>query len=509
MELSANLTLHNKFHLELRDAKSGKLKQEAWAYNLVLDTYYSALSNKDMSLDLDYISLGTGLGTPAVTDTDLFHRIAANYANSRSAVHNLSSTQNVRSYSRTISTTFTESDAIGLLTEIGISTQGWQYYRLWTHAMLTDSEGHTITIEKTDTDRLTVTATLYLTIAYPAGILPLEVVKSNFLLSFPAAEYVKGDSSDVPWAVNRGFGMGGSGNQSLAICVARNTPCTAYTFETTTSNITGGTRAQATRVLSTSWNQEYTYQIMGISTSIGVIPLPNHSLFPPIDLELEAVGDGSSTGFNFGIAELMDTIEVEIDGVIQPANSYTWNRKDFNIRQAWISQHGDYLIKHPTYYYSSYSYAASPIIPWQSSSSRTDDPVEYVYDFGSPYQVNALATSGANHVQLLYSNDGSNWTQAAQITNGSYPRTTVTFNTVSARYWKTVWPNGCNASDTMMSQRVVGAFDYVSNQLEFNSAPANGAVIKIRTKSEYPIKNSNWIIDQVVHDLIITRGDNV
>ena len=373
--------------------------------------------------------------------------------------------------------------------------------------MLTDAEGHTITVEKTNTDRLTVTATLYLTIQYSNSVIPYELSNGDYVLGCYVEHATTRELSKCPWVIRRAFGYLDNLNpDSLGLCASKATPLSPseFTFTTSTTTITSGIRQTGARKLSTEWNKPFTYQIYGIYTAYGHIPLPNHTIFPPINLELETVGDGVSTGFNFGIPELTSDIQVWIDGVLQPANSYTWNGKDFTLRQAWVSQHGTYLIKQPIITSDGYqTYIASPIIRKVFGNGKLGTDKELVYDFGSPYQVNALRCN-YQKIKLYYSSDGTNWTLAAENLDNSM----VSFSPISARYWKTVWTamNYVPQDGDWDAGVFFGAFDYVTNQLEFNSAPANGSVIKIQTKSEYPIKNSNWIIDQLVIDTTITRG---
>lgn len=503
MNVNSGVTLHNKFDWKLTRGDTGEVKQEGTAYNIVLDRYYNTLPTNDR-LKLTGISVGTGTGTPATTDTGLFSFLDRS-GGTLSDVTELAPHQ----YSMTLTVTFTENQANGLLTEVGIGAASED--RIMTHAMLTDAEGHTITVEKTNTDRLTVTATMYLTLQYPQNVLPHELPLGDKRLGCHVPAATSKSLSSCPWIIRRALGdCENLGASNPGICVAKHAPLVGYRFTASTSFFTNGFRQTSSRILSTDWNKPFTYQIYGIDTALGVIPLPNHTVFPPVELELEAVGDGTTTGFNFGIPELTADIQVWVDGVLQPANSYTWNRKDFTLRQAWVSQNADYLINQPYIGDGYHGYFASPIIQWTDRDKRmsADYPKEFVYDFGSPYTVNTLKSTSCNF-DLYYSSDNTNWTLAGSITNAGYDVTdTVTISPISARYWKSVWNNIYYIpEDTDWNAgKFLGAFDNVTNQLEFNSAPANGAVIKIKSKTEYPIKNSNWIIDQVVIDTTITKG---
>ena len=75
MKINSGVSLHNKFDWVLEDSKTGKVKQQGTAYNVVLNRYYDTLPTTN-ALRLNAIFLGTGTGTPAATDTGLFTFLA-------------------------------------------------------------------------------------------------------------------------------------------------------------------------------------------------------------------------------------------------------------------------------------------------------------------------------------------------------------------------------------------------------------------------------------------------
>lgn len=70
MERILPAKVHNKFELILTDAKTGAVKQSVTCYNIVLNSFFNRLVNRQSKLG--YILLGTGTGTPVVTRTSLF-----------------------------------------------------------------------------------------------------------------------------------------------------------------------------------------------------------------------------------------------------------------------------------------------------------------------------------------------------------------------------------------------------------------------------------------------------
>ena len=159
--------MHNEFHAVLTDAKTGEVKLKASAYNVVLDRYYARLKNENGGVT--GLQLGTGTGTPAATDTALFNRLGS-YSVTWGSIYYIDDYNTYRQCSRT----FTESEANGNLTEIGFYCSYNSNQYLMTHAMFTDAENNPIVIPKTNADRLTITATVYVTVSYnfPDYIIP-------------------------------------------------------------------------------------------------------------------------------------------------------------------------------------------------------------------------------------------------------------------------------------------------------------------------------------------------
>lgn len=513
MKVETSVALHNKFEATLVD-KDGKVKQRAVAENVVLNSWYTAMNTANTTPKMFGIIIGTGTGTPAITDTALFQRLGSKNG-TISNVKILGDNQ----YSMTVTVTFTESEGNGLLTEVGVGVAADYYYASgtpYTHAMFTDAEGSTIAIEKTDTDRLTIVATLYLSITYPSSIIPWPVGYNRQLIAIPAGKSIEPEEmslSYVPDLIQRCFGMSTTHFMSLVLADKAGYSSAPIKLTVSATSTQSGIRVTANRVLSGEQNLQYTYQIKGLSCELGLFYLPNHDVFPPLSVNLEAVGDGETTGFNFGIAELMPEVEVYVDDVLQPTSAYTWNGKDFSIRQAWASQNGTYLISQPRVESKNWSGWLNPVVfgEYVSSWYWSSTPI-FIYDFVTAKSVNELRCSsftGIPKTCILYkSDDKETWTEVARITDmtskNDYQQS---FTAVTARYYKLEFDSlQWYTEGQGDAGKTLGAFDFVTNQLEFVTPPAAGSVIKVKAKTEYPIKNSNWLIDQLVVDYSITRG---
>lgn len=158
MELKQNVSIHNKFEIEV--IRNGEVVQKAVGYNKILNQFwtrfFSNLGNGGKYFY--YIFYGSGTGTPSVTDTSLFHHegavVATQTASGQDLVNN-----GIAWVTKKIE--LNEQTAVGVeLSEVGI---GWgsSASNLCTHAMLEDMNGNPITIEKTDVDIINIYATVY------------------------------------------------------------------------------------------------------------------------------------------------------------------------------------------------------------------------------------------------------------------------------------------------------------------------------------------------------------
>jgi hypothetical protein len=80
MNAKLNVNIHNKFDIEVLDITTGKIRQRAEAYNIVLDSMWTQLLGFSSSY-FSWISFGTGSGTLDKSRTTLF-----NYLGTKTAV---------------------------------------------------------------------------------------------------------------------------------------------------------------------------------------------------------------------------------------------------------------------------------------------------------------------------------------------------------------------------------------------------------------------------------------
>ena len=154
MEVTQKVNIHNRFDVEVRDV-DGNLKQEATGYNIVLDSMYNRLCAG--SSYFDYIHFGTGTGTPTADRTSLFNHLGTKVGVNEEQVKAIPNS----SWKQKI-VLAPEEYVDDTITEVGIAYGSTSSY-LVTHAVLKDSEGNPISITKTDTDIITIYATVFVT----------------------------------------------------------------------------------------------------------------------------------------------------------------------------------------------------------------------------------------------------------------------------------------------------------------------------------------------------------
>lgn len=161
VNVNLNASIHNRFDIEVVDAKTGEVKQRAQAENVICDYLWSVLFYKTTSSDgkwSSYIHYGSGSGTPSATDTALFNYVGYGTPSTSDDVRSFDAINHVASLRRKI--VLSEQTAVGVtITEVGISnsTSG----SICTHAMLKDMNGNHISIVKTGTDIINIYATIF------------------------------------------------------------------------------------------------------------------------------------------------------------------------------------------------------------------------------------------------------------------------------------------------------------------------------------------------------------
>lgn len=155
MNLKNKVNIHNRFDIEVRDAKTGLLKKSFTSYNIVLNQMYTRLCG-----GLSYfvnIHFGSSTGTLSATRTSLFSHLGTKAAVDEEIVKAIP----LSIWKRKI--VLNPEEFVGsTISEVGIA-YGATNTNLVTHSLLKDSEGNPISIIKTDVDVITIYATVFVT----------------------------------------------------------------------------------------------------------------------------------------------------------------------------------------------------------------------------------------------------------------------------------------------------------------------------------------------------------
>lgn len=320
------LLLHNRFDIEVIDAKTGKVKQKARAYNTICNQLWTRLLNSTNFKEgyAKYIHYGSGTGTPSPGDTQLFHFIAAIQVN----INNISYvSDHVNRYvsSRKMIQLAPEVAVGQTITEVGCA-YGNAAGNLTTHAMLQDMNGNPISILKTDTDIINIYATIYLHYNKISGFFLHNDSDDNGGFQYSFCRNLLGDgpvSAPASYVVAPLFSSASGGVNSyipgksyfqkfvdtsnlvfdlsnkkmtipvprLAVADGNDYMTGSYNNLNTHTGIKGGIPL-IEFVNRNNWTQDSYYPFCFIKTG--------NSLIPPSEITSEAVGTGDGTTTKFG-----------------------------------------------------------------------------------------------------------------------------------------------------------------------------------------------------------------
>lgn len=490
-----NIQIHNKFEFEVRDSLTGKLRQTAVSYNIVLGQCFTRLINR--SSKFGYMHIGTGTGTLDIARNALF-----TFLGSRSCTVVETDYAYPTSWIRR-KIVLAPADFVGeIITEVGLA-YGSSASSLCTHSLLQDSEGNPISIQKTDTDVVTIYSTVYASIGNFENdywILPSPgnnaVLKGILADSYTAPKVYLGQ-----WGAQAGDGFQTadvlgyvfSNDSNLDFIMA--TGGKTYDFS---GDAVNNKWVFAAKRWDYNENNPFIVGSIG-SPTYGCIAFPNVSVFPALDLTGIAIGtgDGAQTHFDVRVPWFVEGSEsVYVDGVLVPDTDYTidCHAGCEGARYPYLGDNPLVSFSFPSVHYyctpeSGDSFAAQgvPGMAVKANGSFTAI-LEYTYPItASRIFLSDYIDSGS--CSAYVSDNGVDWTLAGQ--RGSEGLGDLVLDdTFTSKWWK-VSPY-CRA----------GYPDYIklypyynAKGLVFSSPPAAGKAITMDCSIDRPIKNENWILD--------------
>ena len=521
MQVKEKVLLHNKFEIEVVDAVTGELKQKAYAYNVIVNYYFSSrLTGSPLSVSTDlfrYIALGTGNGTPAITDTALFTHLTRKAVTTLETVYEYPTSHTTKQ----IKLEATECNGYNI-TEVGLEgyySGTWStYYYLMTHAMLQDSEGNQIAIAKTDVDVVYITATFYATYT-PSGFGDGGI--------YPTAE----NNYLVRWLLTGSYDstirFGRFPLEYASELTTKYTSSKSYSIGTNGSMTTLQLDLPVTTFLDSECNNRIVKHL-GIA-GFGAFTFPNHDAFPPYPINHLVIGegDGETTEFNIKCpliqagtprvfvndVELTEGTDFTVDcesncgDWYENYHSAAFTAQDSNVEFGNIKSctpytGTSYTLYDPLAWWNCYN---SDFYPTSCTISQST-PVWI--DFLEPkscnrlkIDINTVPAAQIGNLVIEYSTDNENWIAVEHTRSGQV----WSWEPVTARYWRIYIPDYNWSFSMVRSNATIAARDGLSYRssfflgktvpgLKLTNPPAAGETIEASYSIEYPFKTANNLL---------------
>ena len=534
MDAKIKMSFNNRYHVELIDSSTGKVKQSGDFHNLVVNNFLTSITctpNQSTTTGtlggyhgmMHFCAIGNAVNAPSSSDTSI--STIGNKVDYTS--QEFEWLDNYTGRNTCVYTFPANSTYVGTVTEIGLyNTKGL----LTTHALLTDSEGQQISFEKTDLDILEITVSVELT---------LNAVSNGFkLFNRPGIVYnvlYTIDNSDM-FAFHGYYGYMNLvrfyADLEYDVVHPRATPTIDYKIEyAATNNRIGTTGAITTntgfveypagRVPSTEVTSERYYKAIAVP-GIGYWKLPNEDIFPTYNISGIPIGtgNGSTTQFNNPLSYFKaNTDKVYKNGVMLTRGvDYTIS----NIGNALaLPELSDFIA--PTKVLSNEVYSGDFLAYLIEPSTRNDAALynkPYAFSNANPLYIeyneditfNCLKCTNnlgyyANNRRYTvptgtifyvdYSLDGEVYVEVGSTTLTSGGQFICDFPDTAAKYWRI---RTSLEHTVFLESRSITADSFLffckkDPYITFNEAPAEGDVLTMDVGMDIIMKNSNFVVE--------------
>lgn len=456
MEKKLTTNLHNRFDIEVKDAKTGKIKQRAYAENLIMNQLWTLLLSSGATGFAGYIHLGTGTGTLVATRTTLFTFLVAKAAESPTYVQ----WSNYFSCRRSIQLLENENND-SVLSEIGLASAASGSV-LRTHALLKDMNGNTVTITKVDTDIITIYATVYL--RYPAaGWYDGGIVVPQYPNSTPCVDIRRLLGSSEAFSLWYFYGLWQPPHAAgLGI-----TP--TITYDTANKKIT-----LYGRIPAASGNSAAGLAGMIIGAEFLNL-IPNGGWYDPFSITGEqiGVGDSSETDFATAFPMIESGAIIKVDGTPVSATIHSGmpNQSDIASYMEITGTDGSLSVPFPGGAGVGTCYFTNPF-----------------------YETMGIDSVNIATCILYSSSNGTDWTEAVNRASYSTPSTqNIPSEQQHMQYWKAVGTQSYSGLSVFTSSE---ATDFKNVILA--EAPGTGAVITADYVTDAIPKDADHVFDLTI-----------
>ncbi len=538
MNIPVKALFNNTYHVELIDASTGKVKQQGDFHNLTTNSLGVTLlgntldgtarsANAQNGL-LFSIKVGSGTTVPTTTDTGLSSFLW-------SAVSTLQPLEWLDEHTarQTASVTFpASSQYVGTVTEVGTwscyATNSGRYESaMCTRALLTDSEGQQISFDKTDTDILTVTVTIELSLDSTDDA--FEIFKHPYFSYHKlrkGSDYIPNSFASIYGSINLcRFYYTLNNYDMLTHGSTLDQPVSAPSIVSSgnSSARSGYIQYNTGRLGTDTVTSERYFKGIAIP-GIGFWKLPNENIFPAYTITglNIGVGDGETASFMNPLCYFKNgTDKVYKNGVQLTRDvDYTINNLGNSKCLPEVAELTPPIsIRSNATSSTTLRDWAPLIVPTTASvlGSGTrffsnSNPLYIEYDEAVTF--NCLASVGAWHspsgtngynripdntvFYIDYSIDGTVYEEAGQVTQAYYNSSfNIDFEAKTAKYWRirTSYTGSIGLYVNYAAPEGYMTLNYKDPYIVFTEAPAAGDVLTMDVDMDIIMKNANFVVD--------------
>jgi hypothetical protein len=508
--------IHNRFDIEVKDSRTGEIKNKAFAENIVLNALWTRLFTP--TTYFNNIHYGTGTGTLDPARTSLFTFLGAKTAANKTVTWNEALGYVSSRKDCVIDATLGDIALVGqTLREVGIG-YGETSSNLVTHAPLQDMNGNSISILIGAFDIITIYATVFVhwdVAGYDVGVGTQDKIRarsefkeSQFYSNFLAGDYAV--SAGRPSNVN--FGMGdivatefASGTRNYSF-IANLT----FIYDLVNKKIK---LASPYRLASNLGNfggiRNIALSCTEGNVSGNISPFLNFSVggdwYKKTSILSEAIGtgDGVKTEFSTKFPFVLFGAKIYIDGVEQITGVNVITNTP-HLNNTFIEKYFD-VIEVSRIYGSGGTNSINRNL-LMAIGSNTNGAVNatnenFAIVYNRYWEKGLLSHFGAAH-RLQASNDLETWVNVTNATSefGTY---TIGSSLRNYKYWKI---SGFDTTVRSCKCMAFTAETWFTHNIKFDTPPAIGAVITADYDTETIAKDENHVFD---FNFEITLGERV
>lgn len=520
--------------------RAGQVRQSVDIHNLFTQGFISRLNGNNNYFR--WCQLGSGSDIPSSSDTRLSHRLWAIQYSS----YELSETS-ADGLSRTWTYTYlfpANSSYVGVIREVGLGSDEYDYRGLNTHALVVDAEGNPISINKTYLDEVTITAKITITRpkwttgqtwAFDSG--PLFQSYLHDLLSTNQSPYGKHILLSAQWCpeyrplkscqYTRALSYGSYSNGVISYSAEFDGSARFYYYNSSSGAVFND-YVNSLTLGSSYFNQsDNYYYALYYKTPVFRLLMPNSDLFPITTLQELSLGtgDGVTTDFTPELpAWLEDTELIYKNGVLLTRNVDYQVDHLHNLQKMQSVMLGNFVAEIDAekmrnvqgFIWGAYECTSPDSFSnnddMNSPVVRVNSPIIYKYgtDYAFTTKVNyfILGTWAAGEsvpagtsLVFYYSRDnGSSWIEFGRITRNSagtaFTDTTEhTMSEVSGITHVKITLEDTITTTFVRHMTYDGRFGYVgSYAIRFLTAPAVGDELTMDVQIDRPWKSADNVI---------------